>query len=632
MAKKQTLSLLEMHLEKIALAAAGIVFLLVVVWQFFLTTGIEIQASAESLSVTEAAKQAAGQAEQIRLAMRSGKAQVEPLEPLGDFIQIAELQVADRYRAPLGMITPSNLLPQKQIQTIDNFPRLADLGLQGPKTKLYHTQAWVPGADNTEQVQDVDFVTLEARLPLAQIRKQFQAGFANPQLKVPVKNPEPILAAVDLQRSSLLPDGGWSPWKSVSRLDIGPLAIKDQPSEDFSNYTKAEFEVLMGIRSQPETQYRICQPQPYALVDEYWLPPTELEAQKKLEQERSRPAPGPRGPAQPDQLLPRDRNPRNAPAAPTQRGPAPPTRRDSIRPAPTQPGRGTYDQRYGGPTDYTYPGRVPTGREYYPGPTGIRTGRTGLAGGPVATEAQDYLEKDEITLWAHDGSVVPGVIYRYRLRVGVFNPIAGTDWFKPQDQQYKNQAVLWTPFTPSDDKDYQFVKVPKRVHFFPKTSGATEKAVASVDIYRWQNGQWYHRPYRITPGSVIGQVDEPFEKKSGTTAANPATSRLTGTPEPAKIDFSTGATVIDIVPKSTHWYRSGASLNQETTTDIVYRDTDGAVRRLAVDSRCWPQDLRQKRTEIIKAIRDQESAPAATTPLNPRASIGPTGRSRTPMD
>ena len=78
--------------------------------------------------------------------------------------------------------------------------------------------------------------------------------------------------------------------------------------------------------------------------------------------------------------------------------------------------------------------------------------------------------------------------------------------------------------------------------------------------------------------------------------------------EPEKIDFRTGVTIIDITPKTEHWYSSGSgnSLNQQTTPDLVYRDVDGFVKSIPVDPRCWPDDFRKKRADILKKIREQE--------------------------
>ena len=95
--------------------------------------------------------------------------------------------------------------------------------------------------------------------------------------------------------------------------------------------------------------------------------------------------------------------------------------------------------------------------------------------------------------------------------------------------------------------------------------------------------------------------------------------------EPVKIDFRTGVTIIDITPKTVHWYSSGSrnSLNQQTTPDLVYRDVDGFVKSIPVDNRCWPKELRQQRADILKKIR--EAAKQSLTPERRQPGGGRTG-------
>ena len=167
------------------------------------------------------------------------------------------------------------------------------------------------------------------------------------------------------------------------------------------------------------------------------------------------------------------------------------------------------------------------------------------------------------------------------------------------------------------------MQVDKRVLFFPRTASSGDKAVATVDVFRHHEGRWYQRPYTVIPGSTIGGVDPPVEKKKKTLPARPITGRRAlGNPgrtailpspmtpaELAKINFRTVVTIIDITPKTVHWYSSGSSnsLNQQTTPDLVYRDVDGFVKSVPVDNRCWPKELRQLRADILKKIREAET-------------------------
>ena len=213
---------------------------------------------------------------------------------------------------------------------------------------------------------------------------------------------------------------------------------------------------------------------------------------------------------------------------------------------------------------------------------------------------REWLDQEEIIIWAHDANVEPGGIYRYLVRIGIFNPIAGRDWFAPQDRQLKNQLILWSTHTSPG----KIVIIPERTLFFPNSKPyRIEDRSISVDVYRWVEGLWHKKDFRVTPGSVIGTMD----KKTKTTSTAEA---MMFQQDELEVDFTTNITVLDIVTNSSHWYRLGgsrASFRNIVTTDIIYLDTDGIVKRMGVDKRSWPEELNQKRSKIIKAIRAQET-------------------------
>ena len=52
--------------------------------------------------------------------------------------------------------------------------------------------------------------------------------------------------------------------------------------------------------------------------------------------------------------------------------------------------------------------------------------------------------EDELLFWAHDDTVKPGSSYKYRIRFGVLNPMAGTNRLAPGFESYKYQVILVT--------------------------------------------------------------------------------------------------------------------------------------------------------------------------------------------
>ena len=68
---------------------------------------------------------------------------------------------------------------------------------------------------------------------------------------------------------------------------------------------------------------------------------------------------------------------------------------------------------------------------------------------------------EPVVLWAFDDTVEPGKDYRYRMRVGVFNPVAGTDNVSKSDETRKGDVILWSE--PSQITNA--VDVPGRIYF-----------------------------------------------------------------------------------------------------------------------------------------------------------------------
>jgi len=629
------MNLFEAHLEKVAIAAAGLVFLWVLVTRFILASGIETPRG-DIKPVKEAVSEAAQEAEKMLVKIRptpgfTPERVVPPEKPTGDVV----FHESPVDKIPLGPINNKQVITDKIQEKIANFPKK----IAAPRALslgIYHTQASpdltasVSTGGGMEEIQEVDFVTVEGIFPIGQLRSLYQQSFQNPSLKQPVEYPEPIVASVELQRGQLMPNGSWSEWQRISRLDIDPGSISEIPSDDFKDYSSEKYKAILNVRNSAYIQKRTLQPMPYTLVSEEWLPPTKR-ADLKKEEAKSRRAPG-GGPG----VTGRPGTGRSS-----VRTPAPVARTPSRRP----PNRGSSthysdeEDSYGRDRGY----RVGGVRGY----SGGRMRSTTVSSQEMK-EAEEYLKQDEVSFWAHDESVVPGVVYRYQMRVGFFNPIAGTDRFLPSDIEYKNKIILWSDFLPNNANEQKFVQVDKRVVFFPRTASSGEKNVATVDVFRQHEGRWYQRPYTVIPGSTIGGVDPPTERKRSSRTRPPRftpgrryttpglPSRTATLPnamnpgEPEKIDFRTGVTIIDITPKTAHWYSSGSSnsLNKQSTPDLVYRDVDGFVKRVPVDNRCWPKELRQLRADILKKIREEETKLRTPERLPNRRQPGRSGGGR----
>ncbi len=104
----------------------------------------------------------------------------------------------------------------------------------------------------------------------------------------------------------------------------------------------------------------------------------------------------------------------------------------------------------------------------------------------LLTEKTDITKIEEpLVFWAHDDTVETGKSYRYRMRLGVFNPIAGMDQFIEQDKSLKNKVILWSEFSDATGT----VDIPETLYFFPREIQEAAKTV-TVTAARYVLGFW----------------------------------------------------------------------------------------------------------------------------------------------
>lgn len=186
----------------------------------------------------------------------------------------------------------------------------------------------------------------------------------------------------------------------------------------------------------------------------------------------------------------------------------------------------------------------------------------------IARVAQQRLNADRLPtqlLWAHDagiGSLLSGRTYQYRVRVRVFNQYAG----KPTLLIEPEQASVVEQVSPWSDPSDPFTIEPDTVIFVK--SDKASKLEVKVEVFKWFTGEWFARQFNVTVGDMIG------EPKKITT---PRGKEL--------VDFSTGATVVDIDFLRTAMIpaRRGNKLENVQTTAFVYVDASGNLHENLLD-------------------------------------------------
>ncbi len=184
-------------------------------------------------------------------------------------------------------------------------------------------------------------------------------------------------------------------------------------------------------------------------------------------------------------------------------------------------------------------------------------------------------------VWAHDaeaaagGGAVSGRTYQYRLRVKLYNRYCAVpaDLADQADAERVFAVGQWSP--PSDD-----VETRQDTEFFLTSGSTNTESGAKVTVFKWYKGVWVSHGFPIEIGEPMGKgAREPFRVLKDGRLDRPL------------VDFHTGNTVVDI--DYDYVYRARRRKGREgftvespkPTVAVVYLDRDGALRQrvLAAD-------------------------------------------------
>jgi hypothetical protein len=498
---------------------------------------------------------------------------------------------------------------------------------------------------------DIDLVTVEAKFDAAELYRRFEASFNG----VGVQQEEwrdpclatPVFAAIQLERQELRAGGTWSPWQAVPRTRIEPHRTLFQVIEKVDDLPPGGLDVrLMQFREKSITM-ELLQPDAYqiASAEEDWFPPSyyekfktlqkrvEMDERRKQKEERDKEKNtdtrrggdtgmgrgGAYGGMGGRSGMATGRNPTGGQPGSTQynRGPGSRGTRGTgradqgLNPQPggkNRPNRrgpgGTGDQMY--PDMYAMPGtdmgrrRASTNEAYMEFAEALLSYNTDLA----------KLEKP-LLFWVFDDTVEPGRTYQYRVRLGVFNPVAGTSQLADRDMDKKNQAILWSPYSGVTKP----IEVHDRLYLFAKDV-QNQTRTATVEVARYNLGYWRSEDFQVKLGESIGkEVERKEEKKPLSRQAQG--DRITdmrgpGMPDPRgmgmggmgmdylipgqdralkpeKVDYTTGKVLVDLV-EINDW--GGApNLHPRKYHDMLYTGDGTTIEHMPVNVSNWPKDL-----------------------------------------
>jgi len=489
------------------------------------------------------------------------------------------LELNRKYRLP--EIGPVQDVAAGLIRTVTYFPT-EEVSLDNEYRKV------------KTKLADIDLVTVQGSFDTAGLYKNFQQSFAGRRVNSEWRDEtyaKPVFASILLERQQRLANGIWSGWEIVPRTKIdhlkSMLAIAQKVEDlDFN----VNLKMVQFCDEDMAVQQNILQPAPYDLASKMnWYPPAfyteylQIKERQTKEAERRRLE---------ERRKERERknDARHTGAGRSRSGGRSSGRTNTRRGGIEQPGRGGYE--FGELRKQKEKQRTfqDLERDYE---KIVFTEKTKL----------DTI-REALVVWAHDDTVEPGQSYRYRLRVGVFNPIAGHDWFYNDQEHLKELVILWSDYSEVTEP----VEIEPMMHFFPVDVSPDKSSVKS-EIARFHFGKWRLHEFDIRPGEMIGGVVEDEDIKSARSVMGDYDSSgnygsyRNDDGESSTVDYTTGAVLVDLVQSSD---LAGMNFRERSYCDVLYTADEGTtIEHLPAHKRYWPE-LLAKRYNTVKEAQLEE--------------------------
>ncbi len=548
---------------------------------------------------------------------------------INDFLAMLDLSIG-QIDTRLAIPNPAVAAPRRVAHGQYNVPK--SIG-QVTAVEAGHIRAaaYLPTEPVTEsrsydQVEhepnDIDIVTVEGKFDIESLCNQLHIAFVD-QVEEQYADPclaRPVFASVNLQRRQLIGDGTWSEWQNVLRSRIEQNKNLFDSIQDSDNLPPGGLKVQMLQFDNKRVQLDLLQPQAYqfASAREEWFPPSlhddyEAAVKQEIKQERKEQREADR---QQRQDRTRDTTDRR-----TTRGTG---------------GRGNYD---GGGADTGRRSRGTGGRRGTTtrgGDTGFNDGRTGRGrrgrgqntdmdmdryamdglttaqAAPTNQVYRDFYEiklnwttdlskmREPLVFWAFDDTVESEKTYQYKIRLGIFNPVA----------EGKDEVVIWSEFSPPTE----IINIPARMYFYVKNIQETAKTV-TITVCKYVLGYWRVEDFRgIGPGEAIGGIKEyePEEPEEQPVFAG-ADGRL-GMPgiampqqqeEAEIINYDTGAVIVDVVAVNDWAASDDRNLSATPYYNMLYNYSGVDIEHMPVGLGNLPEHMKREILRVQSISRDK---------------------------
>ncbi|AQT68608.1 hypothetical protein STSP2_01776 [Anaerohalosphaera lusitana] len=573
---KIKLDFLEQYVEKIAIGIAAVICL-AILW-FFVIQSPKGEIRGQKLGPGKIDEYVKNQAERLEDKLARDP---EPKEYTPK-IEVFEERFAQSVDMSTTSVFPlpgkgAQVVAEDRIYQMPAMPQLADAKAENIRTVVFMPTEEVdqehPYAEVPTDYADIDLVTVQADFDVQTLYREFEEKFNGPAVQRQWRDPslaKPVFAAVKLERQKLN-YGAWTEWEEVPFTKVNDYKDALKIPADVKEIPYGGVDLLRVKLGLDEIQKTIIQPFAYDIAtpreewfppewheraEEYWQEERELERREDREQSRQRERARRNNAGGPGGMMPGMFGPGMDPGAQNRNRRA--QRRDQEEES-IDDIREAFDE--------------------------------------VVIEEFDKLgnQSEPLKVWAFDDTVKPGNTYRYRLKIGVLNPIAGKNWFASGQKDLQDDVILWSDYSNATDT----VKLEPMVHIFP-TEVAESRNAASMEVAKFYYGNWRVKEFEAAVGEPIGAVVAIEEDEDQATAG----MGLYGAQyQVDEIDYTTGNVLVDVAT-TTNWTSSSA-IRSSDCDEIMFADSEGKMSHLAVGRRNWPGEMRSLYNEITNLASDE---------------------------
>jgi hypothetical protein len=538
---KQLVSPVERHLEKAILGVAGIL-LLGAIAKYLVTSPNQLEMGGEAVSPNTIDEKVAEKAAVVRLAIRNARPPESGVEPLYEVL----IDVLDPFRhAGLSIEAPAAVPIGPEVPTVDKVvirageKKLVEMMKLGKPIVRHGRSTFIRDSDGTggDSFPPADWVTVSAVFNVEQ-QMQRQMHEYGP------KRNEVIFGRVEMQRRARRDDGSWS--EDVIRPL--PLDVQDGTAWGVPIITSRrdvllqDYEYLypnQPLEGEPDDRYPDAPTEVTGAIDVDRTPQQIIKGLLEESRQYLELAQQTRSLGDVTKAYNRAFSAKQHPAA---------TRRDKTDADGLM--------RRANQLEDDIKRGIRPGRRHEP-----------VRPGPVE-KTQERLHSQQ--LWIHDawpGSIKNGNTYQYRLRVWIYNCLAGEP-NKFSDPHDAKTVFIEGPWSEPTDP----VMIELDTYYFVTNSDA-KKDIVSIEMCKWFEGVWVKDRFKFKVGDALNdssrQKVPPLEGGEGF--------------DMPLITFAADASIVDIDHQRRHRERKRAGRGGvkfeplSPTCSVVFVDSEGRL-------------------------------------------------------